>query len=122
MQTETLIIRPSLRKNPNTGDSTGRVTALSAGVVLAGALTLATACSGDKKESNVLDSQPGGITLLYPRSEMQAAGVQADEHCDHYGKVSMLIKEKSPGLQRALEDPGSGVFYFACVDPIVRQP
>lgn len=102
--------RPGLNTSAGAG--------LTTGLLLASALSLLAACSGSSNTSRVLDSQPGGITLLYPPSDVQAAGVQADEHCALYGKVSMLIKEKSAGF----DAPGSATMYFACVDPAVRQP
>lgn len=104
-----ILLRPGL----NTGASAG----LKRGLLLACALNLFAACSGSD-HSRVVDSEPGGITLLYPPSDVQAAGVQADEHCAHYGKVSMLIKDKSAGF----DAPGDARMYFACVDPAVRQP
>lgn len=117
MRRETQTLCPGSRTKLSLGLNTGAGAALKGSLLLACALTLFAACSGSD-HSRVVDSQPGGITLLYPPSDVQAAGVQADEHCAHYGKVSMLIKEKSAGF----DAPGNATMYFACVDPAVRQP
>lgn len=117
MRRETPTMCPGSRNLLRPGLNTGAGAALRGGMLLACALTLFVACSGSDP-SRVVDSQPGGITLLYPSRDVQAAGVQADEHCAHYGKVSMLIKDKSAGF----DAPGDARMYFACVDPAVRQP
>ena len=118
MRRETPTLRPGSRTMPRLGLNTSAGTGLTSGLLLASALSLLAACSSSSNTSRVVDAQPGGITLRYPPSDVQAAGVQADEHCAHYGKVSMLIKEKSAGF----DAPGDATMYFACVDPAVRQP
>lgn len=118
MRRETPTLYPGSRTMLRLGLNTSAGTGLTRGLLLASALSLLAACSGSSNTSRVLDSQPGGITLLYPPSEVQAAGIQADEHCAQYGKVSMLIKDKSAGF----DAPGDARMYFACVDPAVRQP
>ena len=118
MRRETPTLCPGSRTMPRLGLNTSAGTGLTRGLLLASALSLLAACSSSNTTSRVLDSQPGGITLRYPLGDVQAAGIQADEHCAHYGKVSTLIKDKSAGF----DAPGETTMYFACVDPAVRQP
>lgn len=76
------------------------------------ALTLAACGSSTLK---VVNSEPAGITLAASPNEAEAAGVQADEHCAHYGKVANLLKQQSPKGMEAVETPGATLFVFACV-------
>lgn len=64
----------------------------------------------------VLDSRPEGITLRYKENDSQIAGVTADQHCATYGKVAKLIRQKDSKGVEAVEDPGTAVFVFECVD------
>jgi len=84
--------------------------------LLVGMLILLSACSSSG-ETHVLDSQPEGITLLYKQSERDIAGVTADEHCRQYGKLAKLREQQQPKGFEAVENPGSAIFVFACVDP-----
>ena len=64
----------------------------------------------------VLDSRPEGITLRYKENDPQLAEVTADQHCATYGKVSKLIRQKDSKGVEAVEDPGTAVFVFECLD------
>jgi hypothetical protein len=64
----------------------------------------------------VLDSRPEGITLRYNKSDPQLAGVTADQHCATYGRVATLIEQKDSRGVESVEDPGTAVFVFECVD------
>lgn len=86
------------------------------GRLLVGMSILLSACSSSG-ETHVLDSRPEGITLLYKQSEMDIAGVTADEHCRQYGKLSKLREQQQPKGFEAVEHPGSTIFVFACIDP-----
>ena len=69
----------------------------------------------------VLDSRPEGITLRYEEKNPQLAGVTADQHCATYGKVAKLIRQKDSKGVEAVEDPGTAVFVFECVDAAAVQ-
>lgn len=68
----------------------------------------------------VLDSRPEGITLRY-NNDPQLAGVTADQHCATYGKVGKLIRQKDSKGAEAVEDPGTAVFVFECVEAPAMQ-
>ena len=85
-----------------------------------GCFAVVAACASGN-DMQVLASGPQGITLRYKEDNRQLAGVTADEHCANYGKVSQFVRQKDSRGLEAVEDPGTTVFMFACVDPAAVQ-
>ena len=77
-------------------------------LLVAGLLLLLAGCA-------VRHASPEGITIEHDAFQPELAVIDANKHCDKYGKKAVLVKTTPPAPSRSLFYLNSSLSVFDCV-------